>query len=89
MNEKTLMKGNLAIAQAALNCGCNCYFGYPITPQTEIGEYLSVEMQKRNLETSIANINRQQEDIQVAISKNEKLIEKYWCKGRNWHSFIS
>ena len=47
--KKTLLKGNIAIATAALNCGCNCYFGYPITPQTEIGEFLSLEMQKRNL----------------------------------------
>lgn len=41
---KKLIKGNYAIAQAALNAGCECYFGYPITPQTEIGEYLSEKM---------------------------------------------
>lgn len=45
-DEKKLIKGNYAIAQAALNAGCECYFGYPITPQTEIGEYLSEEMYK-------------------------------------------
>ena len=45
---KELLKGNIAIAKAALNAGVKCYFGYPITPQTEIGEYLSLEMQKRN-----------------------------------------
>lgn len=39
--EKVLIKGNYAIAQAAVNAGLQCYFGYPITPQTEIGEYLS------------------------------------------------
>ena len=60
--EKELLKGNIAIAKAALNCGCECYFGYPITPQTEIGEYLSVEMQKRGLgyvcaESEIGAIN--------------------------------
>lgn len=44
--EKVLIKGNYAIAQAAINAGCQCYFGYPITPQTEIGEYLSAEMPK-------------------------------------------
>ena len=38
---KTLMKGNEAIAQAAINAGCMCYFGYPITPQNEIGEFMS------------------------------------------------
>lgn len=43
-SEKQLIKGNYAIAQAAVNAGCECYFGYPITPQTEIGEYLSEKM---------------------------------------------
>jgi 2-oxoglutarate ferredoxin oxidoreductase subunit alpha len=42
--EKVLIKGNYAIAQAAINAGCQCYFGYPMTPQTEIGEYLSSKM---------------------------------------------
>ena len=46
MEEKVLVKGNYAIAQAAINAGCQCYFGYPITPQTEIGEYLSGKMQE-------------------------------------------
>ena len=41
---KILMKGNEAIAQAAINAGCQCYFGYPITPQNEIGEYMSSKM---------------------------------------------
>lgn len=44
MQKKELIKGNIAIAQASLNAGCECYFGYPITPQTEIGEYLSQKM---------------------------------------------
>ena len=62
MSEKELLKGNIAIAKAALNCGCTCYFGYPITPQTEIGEYLSQKMQEKNLayvcaESEIAAIN--------------------------------
>ena len=42
--EKELLKGNYAIAQAAIEAGCQCYFGYPITPQSEIGEYLSSKM---------------------------------------------
>lgn len=45
-DSKVLIKGNYAIAQAAVNAGCQCYFGYPITPQTEIGEYLSGKMQE-------------------------------------------
>ena len=41
---KVLIKGNYAIAQAAINAGCEGYFGYPITPQSEIGEYMSKKM---------------------------------------------
>ena len=38
--EVKLMKGNEAIAHAAIRCGCDGYFGYPITPQSEIMETL-------------------------------------------------
>jgi 2-oxoglutarate ferredoxin oxidoreductase subunit alpha len=41
MGEKILLKGNEAIAMAAIRCGCDGYFGYPITPQSEILETLS------------------------------------------------
>ena len=44
MAEKVLMKGNEALAEAALRAGCRFYSGYPITPQTEILEYLSTRM---------------------------------------------
>lgn len=40
--EVTLLKGNEAIAHAAVRCGCDAFFGYPITPQTEIIETLSM-----------------------------------------------
>ena len=40
----TLMKGNEAIAEAAVRAGCRFFFGYPITPQTEIPEYMSARM---------------------------------------------
>ena len=40
MEEVRLMKGNEAIAEAAIRCGCDGYFGYPITPQSEIMETL-------------------------------------------------
>jgi len=36
-----LLKGNEAIAEAAIQCGCTSYYGYPITPQSEIMEYLA------------------------------------------------
>ena len=41
---KELMKGNVALAEAAVRAGLNAYFGYPITPQTELLEYLSARM---------------------------------------------
>jgi len=41
--EMRLMKGNEAIAEAAIRCGVDAYFGYPITPQSEIIEYLAHE----------------------------------------------
>ena len=44
MAEKVLMKGNEAIAEAAIRAGCRHFFGYPITPQTEISAYLSKKM---------------------------------------------
>jgi len=43
---KVLMKGNEAIAEAAIRSGCRHYFGYPITPQTEIAEYMAKRMPK-------------------------------------------
>jgi len=41
MTQKRFMTGNEAIAEAAVQAGCRCYFGYPITPQNEICEYMS------------------------------------------------
>ena len=44
MAERVLMKGNEAIAEAAIRAGCRHYFGYPITPQTEIAAYMAKKM---------------------------------------------
>lgn len=60
--EKILIKGNHAIAQAAIIAGCHSYFGYPITPQSEIGEYMSEKMPELDrvfvpAESEIAAIN--------------------------------
>lgn len=41
MSEKILMKGNEAIGEAAVVAGCRHYFGYPITPQSELIEYMA------------------------------------------------
>ena len=46
MSEHFLMKGNEAVAEAAIRAGCRCYFGYPITPQTEIAAYMSKHMKQ-------------------------------------------
>jgi 2-oxoglutarate ferredoxin oxidoreductase subunit alpha len=46
MNEKQFVKGNEAVAMAAIEAGVRCYFGYPITPQSDIPEYLSRELPK-------------------------------------------
>lgn len=45
---KVLMKGNEAIGAAAIKAGCKYFFGYPITPQNEIPEYMSKEMPKND-----------------------------------------
>ncbi|MCL2109660.1 MAG: 3-methyl-2-oxobutanoate dehydrogenase subunit VorB [Oscillospiraceae bacterium] len=44
--QKVLMKGNEALAEAAIRAGCKCYFGYPITPQNEITAYMSKKLPK-------------------------------------------
>ena len=43
MKELRLMKGNEAFAEAAIRAGADGYFGYPITPQSEVMEYLMAE----------------------------------------------
>ncbi|MBR0518492.1 3-methyl-2-oxobutanoate dehydrogenase subunit VorB [bacterium] len=44
MGEKILMKGNEAIGEAAISAGCRCFFGYPITPQSELPAFLAKKM---------------------------------------------
>lgn len=61
-SKKVLTKGNYAIANAAVIAGCDCYFGYPITPQSEIGEFMSGKMQQLgrayvSAESELAAIN--------------------------------
>ncbi len=64
MEEVKLMKGNEALAEAAIRCGTDAYFGYPITPQSEVIEYLMLnEPHKRTgmvvlqAESEVAAIN--------------------------------
>ena len=46
MEDKFLMKGNEALAEAAIQAGCRHFFGYPITPQTELAAYMAKKMPK-------------------------------------------
>ncbi len=62
MAEKVLMKGNEAIAESALRAGCRFFFGYPITPQTELAAYMAKRMPKEDgtylqAESEVAAIN--------------------------------
>lgn len=60
---KKLMKGNEALAEAMIRAGCDAYFGYPITPQSEVIEYLAREATNRTgmvvlqAESEVAAIN--------------------------------
>ncbi|HPJ20866.1 MAG TPA: 3-methyl-2-oxobutanoate dehydrogenase subunit VorB [Clostridia bacterium] len=62
MSEKVLIKGNEAIGEAAIRAGCRHYFGYPITPQNELTNYMSQYMPEAGgvfiqAESEIAAIN--------------------------------
>jgi 2-oxoglutarate/2-oxoacid ferredoxin oxidoreductase subunit alpha len=62
LTTRLLVKGNEAVAMAAIEAGCRYYFGYPITPQSDIPEYLSRELPKLDgefiqAESEIAAIN--------------------------------
>ena len=62
MSEKVLMKGNEALAEAAILSGCRNFFGYPITPQTEVAAYMAKKLPKIGgnfiqAESEIAAIN--------------------------------
>jgi 2-oxoglutarate ferredoxin oxidoreductase subunit alpha len=64
MGELRLMKGNEALAEAAIRAGCDGYFGYPITPQSEVIEYLMAEkpyertgMVVLQAESEVASVN--------------------------------
>ena len=62
MAEKAFMTGNEALAEGAIRAGCQCYFGYPITPQNDLTAYMSRNMPARNrvfiqAESELAAIN--------------------------------
>ena len=60
--KRMLVKGNEAVAMGAIEAGCRFYFGYPITPQNEIPEYMSAHLPEKGgtfiqAESEIASIN--------------------------------
>src|SRR6056297_2439679 len=62
MGELRLMKGNEALAEAFIRVGCDGFFGYPITPQSEVPEYLSNNVHRTGMvflqaESEVASIN--------------------------------
>ena len=62
MADKVLMKGNEALAEAAISAGCKIFFGYPITPQTEVAAYMAKRLPKiggtyLQAESEVAAIN--------------------------------
>ena len=79
MGEKILMKGNEVIAEAALRAGCRHYFGYPITPQTEIAHYFAKKMPQYGgtfiqAESEVAAMNMVQ--LSQCRSKSDDIILK-------------
>jgi len=62
MRERIMMRGSVALAEGALMAGCQYYFGYPITPQNDIPEYLSLRLPQQGgifiqAESEVASIN--------------------------------
>jgi 2-oxoglutarate/2-oxoacid ferredoxin oxidoreductase subunit alpha len=62
MSERVLMKGNEAFGEGAIRAGCRAFFGYPITPQTELLEYMATQMPAHGrvflqAESEVASIN--------------------------------
>lgn len=62
VGKKVLVRGNVALAEGAIQAGCRCYFGYPITPQNEIPEYLAKRLPEvggtfLQAESELASIN--------------------------------
>ena len=76
--EKSLMKGNEALAEAAIRAGCKCFFGYPITPQTELSAYMAKRMEK-------AGGVFLQAESEIARDQHGAGCRLYWCP---CHDFV-
>ena len=88
MTEKVMMKGNEAIGEAAILAGCLTYFGYPITPQSELPAYLARRLLKIDgavflqAESEIADARKLcqymvvNDDLEQAIGEVIRIIQK-------------
>jgi 2-oxoglutarate/2-oxoacid ferredoxin oxidoreductase subunit alpha len=97
MAEVKLMKGNEVIAEAAIRCGCDGYFGYPITPQSEVMETLMLRkpweetgMVVLQAESELAAINMVYGGAscgkKVMTSSSESGYNNFFChKNNNLH----
>ena len=74
--EVVLMKGNEAIAHAAIRCGADGYFGYPITPQSEVLETLA---ELKPWETTGMVVLRRKVKWQLSIWYMEAQVAEKWC----------
>lgn len=74
MSELRLMKGNEAIAEAAIRCGADGYFGYPITPQSEVMEKL-MELQPWN-STGMVVLQAESETASINMLYGGQVAEK-------------
>ena len=79
--ELKLMKGNQAIAEAAIRCGCDGYFGYPITPQSEVLEHLMAE--RPYLTTGMVVLQAESE-LDVKFSTGVKISHE--TRSQDWLS---
>ena len=87
MTDRKLMKGNEALALAAIRAGCRYYFGYPITPQNEITEYMSRELPKAG-GSFIQTLAKYEFLMEQLISRDFKIKYKRSVLGVFW-SFLN
>ena len=87
--EKELWKGNEAIAEAAVRAGCKGFFGYPITPQNEIPEYMAMRMPQVGgvfvqSESEIAAVNM----VYGAAASGVRAMTQAGVRVRSWPSSV-
>ena len=93
MSERVLMKGNEALAEAAIRAGCRHFFGYPITPQTELAAYMSKKMprlkqnRERDIRSKMTNCGPHRDDLCFAIREVD--IRRFGSQGQQRTAALS